>query len=65
MGGGLASCKTIFRYQKAPGKGGHHLAPFGPLTHPRGKRIELVKAQSSPVKGVSMYAMLSRLKSGG
>jgi len=27
--------------KKAPGKGGHHLAPFYPLTHPRGKRNDL------------------------
>jgi len=32
--------------KKAPGKGGHHLAPFYPSTHHRGKRNDLVKAQT-------------------
>ncbi len=34
----LSILTKIFPNKKAPGKGGHHLAPFYPLTHPGGKR---------------------------
>jgi hypothetical protein len=41
----------FFPNKKAPGKGGHHLAPFYPLTHP-----ELLSEASSTGIYVSVRA---------
>jgi hypothetical protein len=48
---GLSFLKLFFPNKKAPGKGGHHLAPFYPLTHP-----ELLSEASSTGIYVSVRA---------
>ena len=67
MLGPFAYNGVIFGYQKAPGKGGHHLALFDPSSHPvKGHSVTHLTTYGGPLdKGVSIHVTLSKRQSSG